>query len=149
MTTAKRTGQRVARAAPCLLAAAGMLTGCETYRGRLYLAGSVSPVEGNAVCQAGPAGSGSGVHVLVQDLEGGELPGAHALFRQAGAREGPTRDTDRHGRAEEELRPGAWTIEVSIPGFRKGRIALELSPDQRCLATFSLQAVREASGVTR
>lgn len=142
MRTAGRVRPGIAVAGLCLLAAGGMAAGCETYRGKLVRAGSVAPAVRNAVCEAGPVGSGSGLHVIVRDLEGGELPGARMLFRRTGTREGPARDTDLHGRAEEELRPGGWTIEVSIPGFREGRVAVELSPDQRCVVTFSLEAVR-------
>ncbi len=115
------------------------LAACETYRGRLYPAWAVPRTEGNAVCRAVPGATRTAVELVVRDLEGGEIPGVLAVFRSAGERSALERQTDRRGRADVELRPGRWTVDVGVAGFRKGRATLEVPADQACVVTFSLE----------
>jgi hypothetical protein len=113
--------------------------GCESFNGRLYWAGKAPGSLVESHCEAIQPGSGAFVRVDARDWQGGILPGVRVHFR--GSKPGTDLEyqTDEQGLVNAWIGPGDWRVEVSLRGFRPGRLKLNLSRDQACTVTCQLR----------
>lgn len=122
--------------------ALGLLNGCESFRGKLYWAGAVPPTAGNSVCRALGPSSAPAVEIIVQDREGGTIPGAAVRVSAPSFASPKNHETDRRGRVRVFAAAGRWTVDVRLRGFRSGRHAFDVATDEECVVTFSLEPER-------
>ena len=122
-----------------------LVSGCVSYRGKMYWAWAVPgwPIE--AACEASREGTGSVVHIAVLDEADGPLPGVAVQVGRADSQPGFQGATDDHGVVTTALEPGQYQVTVRLAGFTHRECALSLARDQSCTITFHLAIDSRAS----
>jgi hypothetical protein len=122
-----------------VLALVPLLAGCEVYAGKLYWSGKAPGYRLERSCEPADVESHPSVRVEVtDDKKRAPLKGASVRFsrRDVGARFALV--TGDAGSAEIGLGPGAWEVDVTLPGYRPAHYVLDLPAGQACALTFRL-----------
>src|SRR5207344_3137814 len=115
-----------------LVIVAGVLTGCESYRGHMYWAWDVPAFEAGRECQSTEGGGGSVIHVYVGDWEGRPLPGVAVRLVRVADSKALTGETSSAGLFDSSVPPGEWKVAVSLKGFRTGKYGIEIPAETAC-----------------
>jgi hypothetical protein len=114
-----------------------LASGCEVYQGKLYWAGHAPGYLLETQCEPADVESRPSVRVEVTDEKGQQLRGASVRFgRKVGARFAFV--TGDAGYAEIGLGPGAWDVDVTLPGYRPAHYVLNLPDGHACVLRFRL-----------
>jgi len=115
-----------------------LVAGCEVYNGKLYWAGKSPGYLLEEHCEPADVEARPSVRVEVTDEKGQQpLKGASVrLGRKVGARFAFV--TGSEGYAEVGLGPGAWDVDVTLPGYRPAHYVLNLPDGHACVLKFRL-----------